>query len=56
MRGHRELFIDDANEGLIYLFNDLWNIIKEVAVEIEMTQGDVRVVDAIYAVNKVRFS
>ncbi len=35
-------------------FYQIWDILREVSGELELLDGDRRVVDAIYAVNDVR--
>lgn len=41
-------------DRLTHAFYALWDIIKEVADDLNKLQGDSLVVDAIYAVNEVR--
>ena len=49
-----EIFMEDAEDRLQYMFQSLWDIVKKISGELDKVSEDCRVVDVIYAVNDVR--
>jgi len=49
-----DLFMEEAEDRMQYLFQTLWDLIKKINGVIEKASEDRRMVDVIYAVNNVR--
>lgn len=49
-----EVFMENEEDRLQYMFQALWDIVKKISGELEKASEDCKVVDVIYAVNDVR--